>query len=301
MGPIVLPMLLAIVSVSLMLFAPPAAAENPPSPEEYVDYVGGDARILPAGGLKLDGAKQLCGRRPTVLDPNLDDYGAAYPGFLIMNPKLLARVSTPVKKWIYAHECGHQFRGPDEETADCFAVPARTPLWLVDSARPRRSLQLYIPCQGRHDAPPRFLSLRIYAQVLRRSYGSLTRLLRRLLTAANPPAPPKPEYAGPLNSGLPGDCRSICAGSNWQKNLGVGRCRVPLVGATYPNWSRSVRRGSPVTPKRSPILGPVAADALSQIYGHSANPATGFKARDRTAIREFSCIHGYVTSIVEVL
>ena len=44
-----------------------------------------------------------------------------------------------------------------------------------------------------------------------------------------------------------------------------------------------------------------AADALSQIYGHSANPATGFKARDRTAIREFSCIHGYVTSIVEVL
>mgnify|MGYP001826626273 FL=1 len=122
MGPIVLPMLLAIVSVSLMLIAPPAAAENPPSPEEYVDYVGGDARILPAGGLKLDGAKQLCGRRPTVLDPNLDDYGAAYPGFLIMNPKLLARVSTPVKKWIYAHECGHQFRGPDEETADCFAV-----------------------------------------------------------------------------------------------------------------------------------------------------------------------------------
>ena len=71
--------------------------------------------------------------------------------------------------------------------------------------------------------------------------------------------------------------------------------------ATYPNWSRSVRRGSPVTPKRSLILWARAADALSQIYGHSANPATGFKARDCTAIREFSCIHGYATSIVEVL
>lgn len=100
----------------------PVAADNPPTPEEYVAYVGGDARIVQAGGLKFDGDTQLCGKRPTVLDPSLDDYGAAYPGFLIMNPKLLSRVSSPVKKWIFAHECGHQFRGPDEETADCFAV-----------------------------------------------------------------------------------------------------------------------------------------------------------------------------------
>lgn len=121
-----LPAQLAVVAFGFALACSigvfPVAADNPPSPEEYVAYVGGDARILPAGGLKLDGDTQLCGQRPTVLDPNLDDYGAAYPGFLIMNPKLLARVSSPVKKWIYAHECGHQFRGPDEETADCFAV-----------------------------------------------------------------------------------------------------------------------------------------------------------------------------------
>lgn len=112
----------ASVALSVAVVALPAAADNPPTPEEYIAYVGGDARILPAGGLKLDGDTQRCGTRPTVLDPNLDDYGAAYPGFLIMNPRLLQRVSSPVKKWIYAHECGHQFRGPDEETADCFAV-----------------------------------------------------------------------------------------------------------------------------------------------------------------------------------
>jgi hypothetical protein len=48
-----------------------------------------------------------------------------------MNPRLLERVSTPVKQWIYAHECGHQFRGPDEETADCFAVQrGRRQGWL---------------------------------------------------------------------------------------------------------------------------------------------------------------------------
>jgi hypothetical protein len=103
-----------------------------PTPEEYVGHVGGDAKIVAAGQLKLDGQRLLCGQRPTVLDNNLDDYGAAYPGFLILNPKLLNRVSTPVKLWIYAHECGHQFRGPDEETADCFAVQrGRRQRWLT--------------------------------------------------------------------------------------------------------------------------------------------------------------------------
>ena len=103
-----------------------------PTPEEYVAHVGGDAKIVVAGQLSLDGHKLVCGQRPTVLDSNLDDYGAAYPGFLILNPKLLARVSTPVKLWIHAHECGHQFRGPDEETADCFAVQrGRRAGWLT--------------------------------------------------------------------------------------------------------------------------------------------------------------------------
>ena len=59
-----------------------------PTPEEYVGHVGGDAQIVAAGALKLDGQKLLCGQRPTVLDNNLDDYGAAYPGFLILNPKI---------------------------------------------------------------------------------------------------------------------------------------------------------------------------------------------------------------------
>ena len=97
-------------------------AEDTPTPEEYVNNVGGDAKLVSPGEFALDGRKQLCGHRPTVIDNKLDDYGAAYPGFLIMNQRLLDKVSTPVKQWIFAHECGHQFRGPDEESADCFAV-----------------------------------------------------------------------------------------------------------------------------------------------------------------------------------
>jgi hypothetical protein len=109
-----------------------ARGEGPPTPEEYAAHVGGDANIVPSGQLKIDAYRMSCGHRPTVLDNQLDDYGAAYPGFLILNPKLMSRISTPVKLWIYAHECGHQFRGPDEETADCFAVQrGRRQGWLT--------------------------------------------------------------------------------------------------------------------------------------------------------------------------
>lgn len=108
-----------------------ASADGPPTVQEYVAHVGG-AQIIKPGELVLDGNRLICGRRPTVLDPSLDDYGAAYPGFIILNPRLIARVPTAVKLWIYSHECGHQFRGADEEVADCFAVQrGRRQRWLT--------------------------------------------------------------------------------------------------------------------------------------------------------------------------
>lgn len=118
-----------LLCAALLLSTPVKAG---PNPEEYVAQVGKGASIVPWSDLKLDGRKVMCGKRPTVLDNQLDDYGAAYPGFVILNPKLLDKVSTPVKLWIHAHECGHQFRGPDEETADCFAVQrGRRQGWLT--------------------------------------------------------------------------------------------------------------------------------------------------------------------------
>lgn len=127
--------LLTVAAAGFALLAPQqvASADKPPNPGEYIEHVGGGAKLVPAGALRLDGKRMICGHRPTVLDNSLDDYAAAYPGFLIINPKLMNRISTPVKMWIYAHECGHQFRGPDEETADCFAVQrGRREGWLND-------------------------------------------------------------------------------------------------------------------------------------------------------------------------
>lgn len=152
--------LFAMALISVVLTGA-GTASGPPSPDEYVAHVGGNATIVPAGQLTLDNRKLWCGHRPTVLDNNLDDYGAAYPGFLILNPKLLSRVSTPVKLWIYSHECGHQFRGPDEETADCFAVQrGRRQGWLTSEGldevcqfiSPARGDMMHLSGSGRCEA-----------------------------------------------------------------------------------------------------------------------------------------------------
>ena len=126
------PLTVLAAVLSLLVVTGRVGAQSPPTPEEYVAHVGGDSKIVQSGQLTLDRHRVTCGHRPTVLDNQLDDYGAAYPGFLILNPKLLSKLSTPVKMWIFAHECGHQFRGPDEETADCFAVQrGRREGWLT--------------------------------------------------------------------------------------------------------------------------------------------------------------------------
>jgi len=85
--------LLAGLLVFAFAAASGGAAQSGPTPEGYAAHVGG-AKVIPPGGLRLDGRRMTCGQRPTVIDDQLDDYGAAYPGFLILNSKLLSRVPT---------------------------------------------------------------------------------------------------------------------------------------------------------------------------------------------------------------
>jgi hypothetical protein len=102
-----------------------------PTPQDYVERNGGGATIVPAGQLVLDGHRMSCGPWATITDPNLDDYGKSYPQFVILNPPYIAKVPTAVKLWIYSHECGHLFRGPDENKADCYAIRrGRNEGWL---------------------------------------------------------------------------------------------------------------------------------------------------------------------------
>ena len=102
-----------------------------PTPQDYVERNGGGATIVPPGRLVLDGQRTSCGHWATVLDPNLEDYAKSYPQFVILNMPALAKVPTVVKLWIFSHECGHLFGGPDENKADCFGVQrGRAAGWL---------------------------------------------------------------------------------------------------------------------------------------------------------------------------
>ena len=110
-------MLISLLTISSSL------ADDEYTIEEYIKDRGlKNPQVFAPGKLKIDGTRLICGKRPTIFDPTLDDYGGAFDGFIILNPKYLKRLPRQVKIWIYSHECAHQFRGPDEATADCFAI-----------------------------------------------------------------------------------------------------------------------------------------------------------------------------------
>ncbi|HUN99485.1 MAG TPA: hypothetical protein VMU69_25035 [Bradyrhizobium sp.] len=95
----------------------------------YAAWSGGT--LIPSGRTEIDGRLMTCGSAPTVLDPQLGDFGESYSGFIVLNPKLFVGLATPVKLWIYSHECAHQTVGPDEAKADCVAVErGRREGWL---------------------------------------------------------------------------------------------------------------------------------------------------------------------------
>ena len=57
-----------------------------------------------------------------MLNSNFDSWGGAFPGFVILNTKKIDGLTTAVKLYVYSHECGHQWEGPDETKADLFAI-----------------------------------------------------------------------------------------------------------------------------------------------------------------------------------
>jgi hypothetical protein len=135
--------LIGVLMVGALAFAPGAAPaqertflEDPagPSIDDYMKQAGAEAKLVPQGTMKIDGKTVTCGKRPTVLNSNFDSWGGAFPGFLILNTKKITGLSTAVKLYIYSHECGHQFEGPDETKADLFAIRRGVKWGWLDAA-----------------------------------------------------------------------------------------------------------------------------------------------------------------------
>ena len=96
----------------------PATLSANPTAEAYAAFAGGGATVVPAGQYRLDGRHVACGDASTVLDPHFNDYAASFPKFIIVRPELMAKPATPVKLWIYYHECGLVILGPTANTPD---------------------------------------------------------------------------------------------------------------------------------------------------------------------------------------
>ena len=112
-----------ILAVSFLAPFSVSQASDQYTPEQYIKDRGlKKSQLIPRGKLRIAGTRMQCGKRPTVLDPTLDDYGGAFDTFIILNPRLLKRLPKQVRLWVYAHECAHQFQGGDEAKADCFAI-----------------------------------------------------------------------------------------------------------------------------------------------------------------------------------
>jgi hypothetical protein len=129
-------MRLVAAIIPVLSSAEPAIAQAlvpNPTPEMYVANNQGGSKVVPNGQLSFDGQPFACGKFPTVLDPLLSDYAAApYRGFIILNPRLMPKVATPVKLWIFHHECGHLLGIKDETKADCFSAQrGRRAGWLT--------------------------------------------------------------------------------------------------------------------------------------------------------------------------
>lgn len=80
------------------------------------------AQIFPPGSFSIDGFPVMCGPLPVILNYQLPDVGMNTGQAIILNPNVLASLPTPLKMYWFGHECGHFAVGPDEMSADCWAV-----------------------------------------------------------------------------------------------------------------------------------------------------------------------------------
>src|SRR5262245_49870737 len=74
------------------------------------------------GSIELAGRTVRCANVEVVMDRRLPSEGAAAPGVLMLNPRMLNEQPAIVRLFVFHHECGHHRVGDSELKADCWAV-----------------------------------------------------------------------------------------------------------------------------------------------------------------------------------
>jgi hypothetical protein len=113
-----LAVVLTVVAATVAYFY--AADPGPPTVEQYVG--AGKGRSVAPPDYRIGGLTPSCRNVRIVLSSDLDDFAAAYPGFVIINPKYWDKLPRTIQLYVFGHECGHQLHGPSEEEADCYSI-----------------------------------------------------------------------------------------------------------------------------------------------------------------------------------
>jgi hypothetical protein len=125
-------MVVAMASLGLGL-APPFAQATAQTPA--------------SNSIEIAGRTVRCGNVRILTDRHLPSEGAAAPGQLILNPRMLSEQPASVRLFVFHHECGHHNVGESELRADCWAVDRGVRDGWLDTKG------LDAVCQSFEDAP----------------------------------------------------------------------------------------------------------------------------------------------------
>lgn len=76
-----------------------------------------------AGSTTIAGQKVSCYAAKSIVKHNgVPGPGYAGPGVIYLGPQYLKAYPPVVQRFIFLHECGHQYVGTDETAADCWAA-----------------------------------------------------------------------------------------------------------------------------------------------------------------------------------
>jgi len=195
--------LLGLASAVAALFSILSTAEAAPASS-------GGLKLQRDGSLSMAGRSLRCGRARNVLDGGLPSEGAAAPGVLIINPRLINRMPRTVRLFVFYHECGHHHVGGSELRADSWAVRRGVAEGWLD----RNGLRQVCRSFGNMPATPTHPSARSRCQNLERTFNQAI--------AARTPAPTRK----PVNQAQRSAGATAPALLNGPRLVGTGRNRA---------------------------------------------------------------------------
>ena len=82
----------------------------------------GGANYYPPNTLTIDGIPVACNAYPTIVTTSIPDSAIFNGQAILLNPAAMGGLPTPLKLYIYAHECAHGMGFMNESQADCVAI-----------------------------------------------------------------------------------------------------------------------------------------------------------------------------------